>query len=189
MNGDGALDVSGDYWFDFGIWESQLTDGIEAPEAPTNVKAEQTEDGQLTITWTGDELNPGYAYNFYIKNKATGAISQLIPASIETGALRSTQDLGVALRSDDPSAMSYTLNAADGDYEVGVQTLKNDWTTSAFTKAEVSISSGIQSTKAIPTTVTRIYDAGGRYMGSNPDNLGHGLFVVEKGGIFTKVVK
>lgn len=189
VNDDGALDVSGDYWFDFGIWESQFTDDIEAPEAPTGVKAEQKEDGRLTISWTGDELNPGYAYNLYIKNKVTGAISQLIPASIETGALRTTQDLGVALRSDDPSAMSYTLSAPDGDYEVGVQTMKNDWTTSAFTKAEVTIASGIQSTKAIPTTVTRIYNANGRYMGSNPANLGRGLFIIEKGGSFTKVIK
>ena len=189
VNGDGALDVAGDYWFDFGIWENQITDGIEAPAAPTGVKVESTEAGKLTISWTGDESDLGNAYNLYVKNKATGWMAQLIPADTETGALRTTENLGVALRSEDPSALSYTLSVPDGDYEVGVQTLKNDWTTSTFTKAEASITSGIQTTKHLPAAVTRIYDANGRYLGNNSANLGHGFFIVEKGGIITKAVK
>ena len=189
VNGDGALDVSGDYWFDFGIWENQLTDGIEAPDAPTNVKAVQEERGKLTISWTGDDMNPGNAYNLYVKNKETGWISQLIPADLETGALRTTNALGVALRSEDPSAMTYTISVPDGNYEVGVQTIKNDWTTSTFTKAEVGVADGIQTTKAIQYDATSIYDANGRQLGADIDGLGRGLFIVKKGNQVTKVIK
>lgn len=189
VNGDGALDVIGDYWFDFGIWESQFTDGIENPDAPTNVKAEQKERGKLTISWTGDDLNTGFAYNLYVKNKETGWISQLIPADIETGALRTYNSLGVALRSEDPSSMTYTMSVPDGEYEVGVQTLKNDWTTSAFAKAEVSVTDGIQTTKSTDSMVTRIYDANGRYMGANVNSLGRGVFIVEKDNQKTKIIK
>ena len=153
------------------------------------MKAEATEDGKLVISWTGDELNPGNAYNLYVKNKQTGWISQLIPADLTTGALRTTDNLGVALRSEDPSSMSYTLTVPEGDYEVGVQTLQADWTTSAFTKAEVSFANGIQATKALPAATTRIYNANGLYMGSDLNVQGHGLYIVEKAGKVTKVVK
>jgi len=189
VNGDGALDVVGDYWFDFGIWENQLTDGIETPDAPTNVKAEQKEKGKLTITWSGDELNTGYAYNIYVMNKETGWVSQLIPADLETGALRTTNSLGVALRSEDPSSMSYTISVPDGEYEVGVQTLKNDWTASAFTKSEVGVTEGIQTVKSIQPVATRIYDINGCYVGSNMNSLGRGLFLMQKGDQITKILK
>ena len=85
--------------------------------------------------------------------------------------------------------MTYTISVPDGNYEVGVQTIKNDWTTSTFTKAEVGVADGIQTTKAIQYDATSIYDANGRQLGADIDGLGRGLFIVKKGNQVTKVIK
>lgn len=114
----------------------------EAPAAPTDVQASYA-GGKLTVTWKGDEDNLGKSYNVYVKNKATGWISMLLPADTETGALKTIQDMQNAVRSDDPSEMSYTLNIPDADYEVGVSTVNPDAVCSAFAKAE-HISTGIK---------------------------------------------
>lgn len=115
---------------------------VEAPEAPTNVAASY-ENGKLTITWTGNEDNFGTAYNVYVKNQETGWISMILPADTETGALKTIQDMQTAVRSDDPSEMSYTLNIPEANYEVGVSAVNPDAVCSAFTKAEY-VSTGIK---------------------------------------------
>lgn len=116
---------------------------VEAPNAPTDVNAEYA-DGKLTITWKGDEDNLGASYNVYVKNKHTGWISMILPADTETGALKTIQDLQTALRSDDPSEMSYTLNIPEADYEIGVSAVNPDAVCSAFTKCNY-VSTGIES--------------------------------------------
>ena len=115
---------------------------VEVPDAPTNVAASY-ENGQLTVTWTGNEENLGTSYNVYVKNKATGWISMILPADTETGALKTIQDMQTAVRSDAPSSMSYTLNIPDANYEVGVSAVNPDAVCSAFTKAEY-VSTGIK---------------------------------------------
>lgn len=115
---------------------------VETPEAPTNVEASY-ENGKLTITWAGNEDNLGTAYNVYVKNKETGWTSMILPADIETGALKTIQDLQTALRSDDPSSMSYTLNIPEANYEVGVSAVNPDAVCSAFTKTDY-VSTGIK---------------------------------------------
>lgn len=115
---------------------------VETPEAPTNVEASY-ENGKLTITWAGNEDNLGTAYNVYVKNKETGWTSMILPANIETGALKTIQDLQTALRSDDPSSMSYTLNIPEANYEVGVSAVNPDAVCSAFTKTDY-VSTGIK---------------------------------------------
>ena len=115
---------------------------VETPEAPTNVEASY-ENGKLTITWAGNEDNLSTAYNVYVKNKETGWTSMILPADIETGALKTIQDLQTALRSDDPSSMSYTLNIPEANYEVGVSAVNPDAVCSAFTKTDY-VSTGIK---------------------------------------------
>lgn len=85
--------------------------------------------------------------------------------------------------------MAYTISVPDGDYEVGVQTVKNDWTTSEFTKAEISISSGIQSAQAVKDETTTVYDVNGVYMGNTTEGRGRGIYIVKQGNKTTKVVK
>ena len=108
---------------------------VTTPNAPTNVNASY-ENGKLTVTWTGDEENLGTAYNVYVKNKDNGWISMILPADTETGALKAIQNLQTALRSDDPSEMSYTLTIPEGYYEVGVSAVNPDAVCSTFTKNE-----------------------------------------------------
>lgn len=165
------------------------TDNIQAPVAPTDVKAESTENGKLTVRFVGDEFELGNAYNVYVKNKATGAMSMIIPADPVTGKLKVFHSLQALLHSDNPAEMAYTISVPDGDYEVGVQTVKNDWTASEFTKAEISISSGIQSAQAVKDETTTVYDVNGVYMGNTTEGLGRGIYIVKQGNKTTKVVK
>ncbi|MBO7140988.1 MAG: VCBS repeat-containing protein [Prevotella sp.] len=135
VNGDGTLDVCGDYWFAFDIYLNENTEIAENPEAPTDVEAVY-EDGKLTVKWAG--AAPEYGYNVFVKNTATGWTSMLLPANIESGApmvLRADQN--TLLRSEEYDAMSYTLSVPAGKYLVGVQAVKSDWTTSTFTTTSV----------------------------------------------------
>lgn len=124
-------------------------DGVEAPEAPTEVSA-TAENGKLTVTFTGDESNLGYSYNVFVRNTETGWTAMLVPASIETGKLLVNEGLQVALRSTDPASISYTIAVpTDGTYEIGVQTIKPDFQTSAFVTTTVNaVTNGIATLKA-----------------------------------------
>lgn len=145
LTSDTSVDVFGTGEFDgtaAKLFKNTDETEVEAPEAPTNVAASY-ENGKLTITWAGNEDNFGTAYNVYVKNKETGWISMILPADTETGALKTIQDMQTAVRSDDPSEMSYTLNIPEANYEVGVSAVNPDAVCSAFTKAEY-VSTGIK---------------------------------------------
>ena len=130
------------------LFKNTEEDNVEVPNEPTDVKAEYA-NGKLTVSWTGDEENLGAGYNVYVKNPATGWISMILPADTETGALKTIQDLQTAVRSADPSEMSYTITVPDNSYEVGVSTINPDAVCSKFAKATY-ISTGI---KNVETTV------------------------------------
>lgn len=184
VNGDGMLDVCGDRWFAFDIWQNVLEDEVEAVLEPTDVKAAQDENGRLVISWAGQA--PEYGYNLYIRNKLTGWTSMLIPADLQSGALRAVNNLNVALRSETYDAMSYTLSVPDGDYEVGVQAIRSDRRTSTFTTAEVAISSGIQQVTNVGVAGTQVYDLNGRQVsGAQP----RGLYIVRQGQQVRKMVR
>ena len=185
VNGDGMLDVCGDRWFAFDIWLNVLTDEeVEPALEPTDVKAQQTEDGRLMVSWAGQA--PEYGYNLYVRNKQTGWTSMLIPADLETGVLRTVNNLNVALRSEAYDEMSYTMNVPDGDYEVGVQAIKSDRTASKFATASVAISSGIRNVMPDAVAGKRIYNLGGRQVSGTH---GHGLYIVREGQQASKIVR
>lgn len=186
VNGDGALDILGDYWFGFDVYLGEETEGIMAPEAPTGVTAAFA-DGKLTVSWAG--AAPEYGYNLYVKNMATGWTSMLIPANTETGMLMCTENINVALRSSEYDAMSYTLTVPAGNYEVGVQSIAPDWNVSEFVKTTVNATDGIQGTKALSGLSTSVYDANGRFVGNSTANLRHGVYVVKQGQKTSKIVK
>ncbi len=118
-------------------------DEVEIPAAPTDVNTSYA-DGKLTVTWKGEDNGNGVGYNVYVKNKATGWLSMIIPADTETGQLKTLQELQTTLRSDDHSEMSYTLNIADADYEVGVSAVNPDAVASVFTKKDHAVANGIK---------------------------------------------
>lgn len=138
----------------------------ETPEAPTGVAAELGDDGTLTVTW--DNADPSLTYNVYVKNTDTGWISMVLPASIETGHLKTIQDMQVAIRGD-VDMLSYSITGldAEGTYEVGVQTVNPDATTSEFTKA-YDATNGIKGVKSKGGTELDVSVVnGGVYVSSN----------------------
>lgn len=182
---------------------------VEAPAAPTDVKAEYA-NGKLTVSWAGDEENLGTSYNVYVKNKETGWISMILPADTETGALKTIQDMQTALRSEDPSAMTYTLTVPDANYEVGVSAVNPDAVCSAFTKAEY-VSTGIKNTadnaqanaqviaveggvlaQATAQSAVTVYNAAGQLVAKGVTNkvvsTTPGLYLVKVGNKTTKVL-
>lgn len=175
------------------LFKNTENDAVEAPTAPTNVKAEYA-NGKLTITWTGDEENLGAGYNVYVKNKATGWISMILPADTETGALKTIQDLQTAVRSAEVDEMSYTLTLPDANYEVGVSTVNPDAVCSTFTKAEY-VSTGIKevANNIDANAKATIYNAAGQLIAkgtsqSDINNLPTGVYLVKTGNKTTKVV-
>ena len=155
INGDGTLDLvaAGYNAREGGAFEGEHndshadaylgtnTDGATAPEAPTDVKAKAS-GKKITVSFKGNATSE--SYNVYVRNTTNGYISELIPANITTGKLLVTDGLQVALHSEDPSDVSYTVNVPDeGEYEVGVQTINPDMLTSTFSTATVSVGTGI----------------------------------------------
>ena len=184
VNGDGTLDVCGDYWFAFDIWENLLTEVPEQPEQPTDVSADYA-DGKLTVKWAG--AAPEYGYNVYVKNTDTGWTSAIIPANLETGALSVSRNiLGLALRSEAYDDMSYTLSLPAGNYEVGVQAINNSWDASAFATATVNATDGIRQTTAATAAGTQVFDLNGRQV-SNAQQ--RGLYIVRQGQKVSKQIR
>ena len=178
------------------------------PAEPTNVAASYA-NGQLTITWAGNENNLGTAYNVYVRNKATGWISMILPADIETGALKTIQDMQTALRSEDPTQMSYSITIPDADYEVGVSAVNPDAVCSKFAKAD-HVSTGIGHVNDNPSYIkahavnggilaegeghvaVAIYNAAGQLVAEGVSNKiiavkGTGLYLIKTGNKTTKV--
>ncbi len=117
-------------------------DAAQAPEAPAEVAATVDENGNVTVTWPMGESY--HSYNVYFKNKETGWISQLLPADTETGQLRTIQNMQTAvLANQDNGTGTYTVGLPVGKYEVGVQAINPDATTSAFVKTEIDVTTDI----------------------------------------------
>lgn len=195
LDGDGAIDlIGGGYgWSSTGetnststdLYSGLETDGVEAPEAPTEVSASYA-DGKITVTWNGVSGETGYSYNVYVKNTETGAISQIIPAVIETGKLKAFHSMQTAIRGEETEGMTYTIAAEGGKFEVGVQTIKPDWTTSAFTTAEI-VTDGIESltTEVENNAPEAVYSLSG----AKVNNGQRGVYIVKKGNKVTKVIR
>lgn len=196
LNGDGAIDLIGggygkrydDYdetaFADY--YAGQETENIETPEAPSNVTAVNT-DGKITVKWDGTG-DAGNSYNVYIKNVETGWIAQIVPADTETGKLKVFHNLQTTLRSDNAEGMTYTITVpTNGKYEVGVQTVKNDWQTSGFTKATLNVIDGIQTMEK--TQDGNVKETIYTLSGTQVNNGMHGVFIVKKGNKVIKVVK
>lgn len=166
VNGNGLSDILqlgyGDNGSETWLYYNTTPVTPEAPEAPANVTVKWA-DGKLTISW--DEISDyTTAINIFVKN-AQGQIYSLVPADIETGFVKVAMDRTVCLR---PDQTSYSIDAPEGSYTVGVQTvsLANE-TYSPFTTATIE-SSGIEdiisnSDKAIQVTT----DADGIFVAGN----------------------
>ena len=184
VNGDGSLDICGDYWFAFDIYENVNTDAGETPETPTDVTGVYA-DGKLTVKWVG--ASPEYGYHVCVKNADTGWTAMLIPANIETGApMLLRPDQAALLRSEIYDDMSYTLNVPAGNYVVGVQAVNNSWNASPFATATVGDVEGITSAKAGSSATTEVYDTGGRRVSNTQ---AHGIYLQRQGQKVTKVIR
>lgn len=146
LYGDGRLNLVTDR-YDGGDCTYAMKDVdeelIEAPEAPTGVEAACDENNNVVVTWDKEQ---GLTYNVYFRNVATGWISQLLPADTETGKLKTIQNMQTAvLPTEEAEKGSYSVSLPAGQtYEVGVQAIKADASTSAFTKSEVTVSTGVK---------------------------------------------
>lgn len=192
-----SLDVVGTGWFgQYGTnteiyTNSYDTDEVEMPEAPKDVKTSY-ENGKLKISWNGENNGNGVGYNVYVKNKATGKISMILPADTETGTLKVLQDLQTTVRSDNHENMSYTLNVPNADYEVGVAAVNPDAVSSKFTKADY-VATGIKNLSANDINAkATIYNVAGQIIATNVsasdvNTLPSGIYIVKTGNKTAKV--
>lgn len=206
INGDGAADFAllGYGWSttgqtnstSFDIMLNTNTEGAIIPDAPTNVKVEDKGDSIL-ISWAGDENNPGYGYNLYVKNTDNGWLSQLIPANTDNGKLLTCSNLAAALHSTEPGSMSYTMKkpALASNIEVGVQAIAPDYNASAFTKVQTTIATGISTLpKSVSSSAIDIYGIDGTTIAKNVSadqvsKLNRGVYILKSGKTVTKIVK
>lgn len=202
INGDGAVDlVGGGYgWSTSGetnstsmdIYLNTNTTDILETTAPTNVSVSVVGEDSLQITWAGDENNPGYCYNFYVKNEDTGYIYSLIPAIPESGKLLTYENIYDGIRSSEPAEMSYIVKIpGNGNYTVGVQAIAPDWNASQFTTASTNVTTGIASIQnETPNQTTTVYTLEGKVVSRNSDtrSLNNGVYIVKKGNKVNKVI-
>ncbi len=158
------------------LFTDSYSEDAEAPDAPQNVTAVIDDDGTITVTW--DNADPALTYNVYVKNTDTGWLSMVLPASIETGHLKTIQDMQVAIHGDEEK-LSYSISGLDPEasYEVGVQSVNPDATTSAFTKVS-GLTNGIrglatkdQSKLEVTTVNGGIYVSGSEQLGVTVYNI------------------
>ena len=138
----------------------------QAPSAPTNVKAERSEDGTtVTITWNAatDDKTPQQSlmYNIYVKYG--NVVRTLVPALIETGRLKVVQDMQTL-----PMQTAYTLtipaDIAKGEFEISVQAIDGVFAPSAFTKAEITdnVTTGVQAIAMPSQSTSATYNLAGQ---------------------------
>lgn len=185
FDGDGAMDVAlagyfglegtGNNGTNVAIFSGLSTDDIEAPAEPTNVAA-NAEGKAITVSFDGTDVAD--AYNILVRNKATGYVSTLVPADPETGKLKQHREAHVALHSAETTGLTYTVSVpADGEYEVGVQTIKNDLQTSRFvtTTVQVDVTNIAQMNSNAEVREVARYNAAGQQVRKNQ----HGLQLVK----------
>lgn len=194
LDGDGAIDLIGGGYgncvtekgYDcFTEYYTGLETCDDEVDAPTEVEASYA-DGKITVKWNGVDGEPGFSYNVYVKNRETGAIAQIIPADTETGKLKAFHSLQTTVRGEEAEGLTYTISQPEGSYEVGVQTIRPDWLTSTFAKAEVA--TGIRGiNNANSTSLTEsVYSLSGAKVGNKA---GRGVYIVKQGNTVKKVVR
>ncbi len=216
-NGDGKLDLVSsndgnnsrtDVYF--GNSENPAT----VPSVPTNVKVEAVEEGVVKVTWDAAEDAScdaaGLVYNVYVKNNATGKVSMLIPASLETGKLKVYTDVQVGVRAEEGEQLSKVFALPVGDYTVGVSAINPALNASAFATESVTVT-GINSVEASSTVsvsttkngiivnanaaeAVTVYDAAGKLVatgvaGTEIPVAAKGVCIVKCGGKVAKIVK
>jgi len=152
LNGDGKLDIVATGWTDKGddfIPSYNQADFTPvAPEKPEGVGA-RIEDGNLIVTWDEVSLTGTYGdalYNVYVRNNATGALRQVVPANLATGAQLGYSRFGAyvpGLGVSQPKAMKIFADMPDGSYTVGVQAVAYTYAASPFATVTVDIDNGI----------------------------------------------
>lgn len=191
FNGDGLLDAATTEWganMDYTAIHYNTTDAqITAPDAPTNVQVEVSEDGVLNVTW--DQMTLPISgneplYNIYFKDNATGKTFVRVPANLETG-----MQLGYARWSEyllgGGETPSFSIALPDGDYTVGVQTVSYNYAASAFTTTEAKVAVGISNPTAVPTSAPKYFTLDGRRANANTT----GIVVVRNGNEVKKIVR
>ncbi|MBQ9667345.1 MAG: VCBS repeat-containing protein [Prevotella sp.] len=135
----------------------------QAPSAPTNVKAERSDDGtKVTITWDAatDDKTPtaSLLYNIYVKYG--DVVRMLIPALEETGKLKVVQDMQTLPIGITSYEVSVPADAAT--VEVGVQAIDGVFAPSEFAKVS-DIATGIAATTTTKAAATgKAYNLAGR---------------------------
>ncbi|MCR5139983.1 MAG: VCBS repeat-containing protein [Bacteroidaceae bacterium] len=152
LNGDGKLDIIATGWTDKGDdfipSYNQADFTPAAPEKPEGLGA-RVEDGNLIVTWDVVSLTGTYGdalYNVYVRNNATGALRQVVPANLATGAQLGYSRFGAyvpGLGSSQPQAMKIFAGMPDGSYTVGVQAVSYTYAASPFATITVDIDNGI----------------------------------------------
>lgn len=140
-NGDGLLDLAVGSSENAKVFYNTTANSVQAPAAPTNVKAGRDDEGNITITWNATTLarSGGKAmYNVYLKDNVSGKVRMLAPAVPATGVQTGYADFSCYFVSPDAQP-SYTIKAMpEGDYTVGVQAVSYNYAASAFTTADVA---------------------------------------------------
>ncbi len=185
--------------------------GNTIPEAPGRVTA-GIEGDTITVAWTPgsdtETAETALRYNIFVRNETTGETFSLIPVDIETGKLKVGTDLQVSLSS---KTSSYSMSAlGDGEYTVGVQTLDQSYAGSPFSTCKLQAvgtgadgpdvcrlrivpDSGGVVVKGETGQRVRIFNTEGQIIAIGTTNErillpGHGLFIVNSGGITSKIL-
>lgn len=140
-NGDGLLDLAVGSSENTEVYYNTTANSVQAPSAPTNVKAGRDDDGNITVTWNASTLahSGGKAmYNVYLKDNVSGKVRMLVPAVTATGQQTGYAEFAGYFVSPDAQP-SYTFKAMpEGDYTVGVQAVSYNYAASAFATADVA---------------------------------------------------
>jgi hypothetical protein len=161
------------------IWRNEGGDNIPAntpPEAPSNLKVEETEEGYVLFSWDApeDDRTPQAAlrYNLYIAGDDNKIRQLTVPADIETGFLK-VSDIAPALTS-----RHYKMKLPAGNYTFGVQAIDNGKAGSPFAlktfNLKTSTALGSPAVSATPQSV-QYFDLTGKQVSASTEG-----FVIKK---------
>lgn len=215
FNNDNKLDFAVSDWVtkdSVMLFTNKVATEITAPNAPENLTIGENENGTLTLNWSpmtktlDDNTELKMNFNVFAKNKATGETIMLVPASIETGRLKTYLEF-----SNFTLANSYTFkNLPEGDYLVGVQAVNYAFAASPFTTKEIT-SVGIDNevaaskayavvngdeitVKAAANVDVKVYNISGNLVATGFTNKAitvkeSGLYLIKVGNVTLKLVK
>jgi hypothetical protein len=165
LNGDGKLDIVATGWTDKqddfipSYNTTEYTPSV--PSAPEDINALLDPNGALVVSWSDVQLNSyGDAlYNVYVKSNTTGALRQVVPANLATGAQLGYSRFGAYVPSlGGKTASKRFVGLPDGSYTIGVQAVNYSYVASPFTTATVDINNGIARVMADKMRVFRQND-------------------------------